>query len=181
LDLAFVLYDLCYCWNHRLGHTSGLFWASHVVDNQSEEFNLTTALRQTGTGAFTGWIFYLPMALSGVPLPVFLMVGVIQLFYQFWPHRRHIGRLGILGRWIQTPSNHRVHHAQNDTYLDKNYAGVFLIWDHLFGSFQEGWTRSPASTAFAGSSRAGIWCGLTLIITGQWRRIAGTPARGSTS
>jgi len=134
---AFVYYDLCYYWNHRLGHTVGLFWASHVVHHQSDEFNLTTALRQTGTGAFLSWIFYLPMALCGVPLFVYLMVGVIQLFYQFWPHTQIIGRMGFLDRWIQTPSNHRVHHAQNDIYLDKNYVGVFLIWDRIFGTFQE--------------------------------------------
>jgi alkylglycerol monooxygenase len=98
----------------------GLFWASHVVHHQSEEFNLTTALRQTGTGSFTGWVFYLPMALCGIPLGVFLLVGVAQLFYQFWPHTRHINRMGVFDRWVQTPSNHRVHHAQNDIYLDKN-------------------------------------------------------------
>src|SRR5579862_2802055 len=74
---AFFFYDLCYYWNHRLGHTVGLFWASHVVHHQSEEFNLTTALRQTGTGAFTSWIFYLPMALAGVPLVVYLIAGVV--------------------------------------------------------------------------------------------------------
>ncbi len=140
---AFVLYDFCYYWNHRIGHRSGLFWASHVVHHQSEEFNLTTALRQTGTGSFTGWIFYLPMALFGIPVGVFLMVGVAQLFYQFWPHTRHIGRLGFLDRWVQTPSNHRVHHAQNDIYLDKNYVGVFLIWDHWFGSYQEELESEP--------------------------------------
>ena len=77
------------------------------------------------------------MALCGIPMAVFLPVGVIQLFYQFWPHTRHIGRLGVLDRWIQTPSNHRVHHAQNDIYVDRNYVGVFLLWDHLFGTFQE--------------------------------------------
>src|SRR5262249_32773492 len=82
---AFLLYDFCYYWQHRFGHTVGLFWASHVVHHQSEEFNLTTALRQPGTGAFTNWIFYVPMALSGVPVPVFLLTGVAQLFYQFWP------------------------------------------------------------------------------------------------
>jgi sterol desaturase/sphingolipid hydroxylase (fatty acid hydroxylase superfamily) len=134
---ALLAYDLCYYWQHRLGHTVGLFWASHSVHHQSEEFNLTTALRQPGTGAFTNWIFYMPMALCGVPVSVFLLTGVIQLFYQFWPHTRMIGRLGFLDRWIQTPSNHRVHHAQNDMYLDKNYVGIFLVWDHLFGTFQE--------------------------------------------
>jgi sterol desaturase/sphingolipid hydroxylase (fatty acid hydroxylase superfamily) len=134
---AFLFYDLCYYWNHRLGHTVGLFWAAHSVHHQSEEFNLTTALRQPATGSFTSWMFYLPLALCGVPLSVFLLVGVAQLFYQFWPHTRHIDRMGVLDRWIQTPSNHRVHHAQNDLYLDKNYVGVFLLWDHLFGTFQE--------------------------------------------
>lgn len=140
---AFVLYDLCYYWNHRLGHTCGLFWASHVVHHQSEEFNLTTALRQPGTGSFFSWIFYIPMALCGIPLGVYLMVGVAQLFYQFWPHTQMIDKMGALDRWVQTPSNHRVHHAQNDMYLDKNYVGVFLIWDHLFGSYQEELASEP--------------------------------------
>lgn len=140
---ALLLYDLCYYWNHRLGHTCGFFWASHVVHHQSEEFNLTTALRQTGTGNFFGWMFYVPMALCGVPIPVYLAVGVVQLFYQFWPHTQLIGKLGFLDRWVQTPSNHRVHHAQNDIYLDKNYVGVFMIWDHLFGTYQDELDEEP--------------------------------------
>jgi sterol desaturase/sphingolipid hydroxylase (fatty acid hydroxylase superfamily) len=93
---ALLFYDLCYYWQHRMGHTVGLFWATHSVHHQSEEFNLTTALRQPATGAFTNWIFYVPMALCGIPVGVFLLTGVIQLFYQFWPHTRLIGRLGIL-------------------------------------------------------------------------------------
>jgi alkylglycerol monooxygenase len=159
---AFVLYDFCYYWQHRFGHTVGLFWASHVVHHQSEEFNLTTALRQPGTGAFTNWIFYVPMALCGVPFGVFLLVGVAQLFYQFWPHTRHIGRLGVLDRWIQTPSNHRVHHAQNDIYLDKNYVGVFLLWDRLFGSFQEELDREPCIYGIRGQLRSWnpVWANL---------------------
>ena len=159
---AFFLYDLCYYWQHRFGHTVGLFWASHVVHHQSEEFNLSTALRQPGTGAFTNWIFYVPLALCGVPIPVFLVVGVVQLFYQFWPHTRHIGRLGILDRWIQTPSNHRVHHAQNDIYLDRNYVGVFLIWDRLFGSFQEELDEEPPVYGIRGQLRSWnpVWANL---------------------
>jgi len=140
---AFVLYDFCYYWQHRFGHTVGVFWASHVVHHQSEEFNLTTALRQPGTGALVNWIFYVPLALSGVPVGVFLLVGVAQLFYQFWPHTRLVGRMGVLDRWVQTPSNHRVHHAQNDRYLDRNYVGVFLLWDHLFGTYQEELDEDP--------------------------------------
>jgi sterol desaturase/sphingolipid hydroxylase (fatty acid hydroxylase superfamily) len=159
---AFAFYDFCYYWQHRLGHTVGLFWASHSVHHQSEEFNLTTALRQPGTGAFTSWLFYIPMALCGIPLPVFLLVGVIQLFYQFWPHTRHIGRLGILDRWIQTPSNHRVHHAQNDIYLDRNYVGVFLIWDHLFGTFQEEREDEPCIYGVRGQLKSWnpVWANL---------------------
>lgn len=159
---AFVLYDFCYYWQHRFGHTVGLFWASHVVHHQSEEFNLTTALRQPGTGAFTNWVFYVPMALAGVPLTVFLLVGVAQLFYQFWPHTRLIGRLGILDRWIQTPSNHRVHHAQNDRYLDKNYVGVFAVWDRWFGSFQEELDEDPPIYGIRGQLRSWnpVWANL---------------------
>jgi sterol desaturase/sphingolipid hydroxylase (fatty acid hydroxylase superfamily) len=159
---AFLAYDLCYYWNHRWGHTVGLFWASHVVHHQSEEFNLTTALRQTGTGSFFGWIFYIPMAFCGVPLTVFLLVAVAQLFYQFWPHTRHIGRMGVLDRWIQTPSNHRVHHAQNDIYLDRNYVGVFLIWDHLFGTFQEELDEEPCIYGIRGQLKSWnpVWANL---------------------
>ncbi len=151
---AFVLYDLCYYWNHRLGHTCSFFWASHVVHHQSEEFNLTTALRQAGTGSITGWIFYVPLALTGVPLPVYLMVAVAQLFYQFWPHTRLISRMGVLDRWIQTPSNHRVHHAQNDIYLDKNYVGVFMAWDHLFGTYQDELDEEPCVYGIRGQLKS---------------------------
>jgi alkylglycerol monooxygenase len=160
--LAFVLYDLCYYWNHRWGHTVGLFWASHVVHHQSEEFNLTTALRQPGTGSFLGWIFYIPMALCGIPLSVFLLVGVIQLFYQFWPHTQLIGRLGFLDRWVQTPSNHRVHHAQNTRYLDKNYVGVFLIWDHIFGTYQDELEEDPCIFGIRGQLKSWnpLWANL---------------------
>lgn len=132
------------------------------MHHQSEEFNLTTALRQPGTGAFTNWIFYLPMALCGIPIGVFLLTGVIQLFYQFWPHTRLIGRLGILDRWIQTPSKHRVHHAQNDIYLDKNYVGVFLVWDHLFGTFQEERDDEPCIYGVRGQLKSWnpVWANL---------------------
>ena len=171
---AFVFYDFCYYWQHRLGHTVGLFWASHSVHHQSEEFNLTTALRQPSTGVFTNWVFYVPMAVAGVPLSVFLIVGVAQLFYQFWPHTRLIGRMGFLDRWIQTPSNHRVHHAQNDIYLDKNYVGVFLLWDHLFGSFQEERDDVPCIYGVRGQLRSWnpVWANLHyywLMAEDAWR------------
>jgi len=159
---AFVLYDFCYYWNHRWGHTVGLFWASHVVHHQSEEFNLTTALRQSGTGSFFGWIFYIPAALMGIPVSVYLVVGVIQLFYQFWPHTQMIGRMGFLDRWLQTPSNHRVHHAQNDIYLDKNYVGVFMIWDRIFGTYQDELDEEPCIYGIRGQLKSWnpVWANL---------------------
>jgi alkylglycerol monooxygenase len=113
-------------------------------------------------GRGTGWIFYVPMALCGIPLGVFLLVGVVQLFYQFWPHTRVIGRMGFLDWWVQTPSNHRVHHAQNDIYLDKNYVGVFLIWDHMFGSFQEEIDEEPCIYGIRGQLKSWnpVWANL---------------------
>ncbi|PVZ42905.1 sterol desaturase/sphingolipid hydroxylase (fatty acid hydroxylase superfamily) [Pseudomonas sp. CC120222-01a] len=135
--LAFVLYDLCYYWLHRLGHERNILWAAHSVHHQSEEYNLTTALRQTSSGFIFSWIFYLPLALIGVPPVVFITVASLNLLYQFWVHTRHIPKLGWLEWVLITPSNHRVHHAQNPAYLDRNYGGVFIIWDRLFGTFKE--------------------------------------------
>jgi sterol desaturase/sphingolipid hydroxylase (fatty acid hydroxylase superfamily) len=135
--VGLLLYDLCYYWHHRLGHTCALFWAAHVVHHQSEDYNLSTALRQTSSGWLAGWIFYLPMALLGFPPLVFAAVALIDLLYQYWVHTQQIGKLGGFDRWFCAPSNHRVHHAVNDRYLDKNYGGILIVWDRLFGSFIE--------------------------------------------
>ncbi|MBL8514384.1 MAG: sterol desaturase family protein, partial [Betaproteobacteria bacterium] len=134
---AFIAYDFFYYWNHRLGHEINVLWAAHVVHHSSEDYNLTTALRQTSSGFLFGWIFYVPIALVGVPLPVFVTVAALNLLYQYWIHTQHIGRLGWFDRWFASPSNHRVHHGQNDYCLDKNYGGVFMIWDRMFGTFVE--------------------------------------------
>ncbi len=135
--LAFVLYDLCYYWLHRMGHERTILWAAHVAHHQSEEYNLSTALRQTSSGWLFGWIFFLPLFALGIPSEVFVTVGSLNLLYQYWVHTRHIGKLGWYESVFVTPSNHRVHHAQNEAYLDRNYGGVFIIWDRLFGTFQE--------------------------------------------
>lgn len=140
---AFVLYDFCYYWNHRLGHERNVLWAAHAVHHQSEDYNLSTALRQTSTGFIFGWIFYLPMAVVGVPPLVFLTVAALNLLYQFWVHTRHIPKLGWFEWLFITPSNHRVHHAQNPIYMDRNYGGVFIVWDRLFGTFQEELDEEP--------------------------------------
>ena len=132
-----LVYDFCYYWHHRLGHTVAVLWAAHAVHHQSEEYNLSTALRQTSTGWLFGWIFYLPMAVLGFPPLVFGVVALVDLLYQYWVHTQQIGRLGWFDRWFCAPSNHRVHHAVNDKYLDKNYGGILIVWDRLFGSFIE--------------------------------------------
>ncbi len=141
--LGLVAYDFCYYWNHRLGHTCALFWAAHVVHHQSEDYNLSTALRQTSSGFLFGWIFYLPMAVLGFPPLVFATVALIDLLYQYWVHTQQIGKLGWFDRWFCSPSNHRVHHAVNDRYLDRNYGGIWVVWDRLFGSFVEEDEREP--------------------------------------
>jgi alkylglycerol monooxygenase len=134
--IAFVLYDFCYYWKHRFGHEMNILWAAHVVHHSSEEYNLTTALRQSGSSFFS-WIFYLPMAILGFDPIMLITVGSLNLIYQFWVHTRHIPKLGWYEWVFVTPSNHRVHHAQNQIYIDRNYGGVFILWDRLFGSFQE--------------------------------------------
>lgn len=135
--LAIVMFDFCDYWLHRVGHESAVFWAAHAVHHQSQHFNLSTALRQESTVAFLGWPFYLPMALAGVPPAQFALAGLIVLLYQFWIHTEHIGKLGWFDKVFSSPSNHRVHHAVNDQYLDKNYGGMLIIWDRLFGTFIE--------------------------------------------
>ena len=141
--LALVFYDFCYYWQHRLGHTCSLFWAAHVVHHQSQDYNLSTALRQTSSGALFGWVFYLPMALAGVPPLVFGVVALVDLLYQYWIHTQQIGKLGWFDRVFASPSNHRVHHAVNDRYLDKNYGGILILWDRLFGSYADEDDREP--------------------------------------
>lgn len=135
--LALVFYDFCYYWLHRAGHEVAVLWGAHVVHHQSQAYNLSTALRQTSSGALLGWVFYLPMALAGVPPLIMGIVALIDLLYQFWVHTELVGKLGWFDRVFCSPSNHRVHHAVNDRYLDKNYGGILIVWDRLFGSFRE--------------------------------------------
>ena len=135
--VAFILYDLCYYWFHRMHHEVKIFWASHVVHHHGEEFNLSTALRQTSSGFLWSWIFYIPLFVLGIPPEVFITVGSLNLIYQFWVHTEHVKTIGIFEYILVTPSNHRVHHAQNKEYIDANYGGVFIFWDIIFGTFIE--------------------------------------------
>ena len=158
--LAIVFYDFCYYWNHRLGHESAVFWAAHVVHHQSQRYNLSTALRQTSSGALLGWIFYLPMAVAGVPPEMFAVAAIVDLLYQYWIHTELMGKLGWFDRWFASPSNHRVHHAVNDRYIDRNYGGIFMAWDRLFGTFVEEDGALRLRHAHAARIR-GIRCGRT--------------------
>jgi sterol desaturase/sphingolipid hydroxylase (fatty acid hydroxylase superfamily) len=133
--VALVGWDFAYYWHHRLEHESRIFWASHVNHHSSRFFNLSTALRQPWT-PFTAMFFFPPLALLGVPPWLIMVAGGLNLIYQFWIHTEVIGRMP---RWFEavmnTPSHHRVHHGSNPEYLDKNYAGVLIVWDRLFGTF----------------------------------------------
>lgn len=134
---VFVLVDFAYYWSHRLSHGINLLWAGHVVHHSSEEYNLAVALRQSALHGLMTWVFYVPLALIGVPWRMYVSAYALNLVYQFWIHTRAVGRLG---RWTEavmnTPSHHRVHHGRNPRYLDRNHAGVFIVWDRLFGTFQ---------------------------------------------
>lgn len=135
--LGVLLYDLCYYWFHRISHERTLFWGSHVVHHQSEDFNLSTALRQTSTGIFTSWVFYIPLFFLGMPIEMYVSIASLHLIYQFWIHTQFVPKLGVLEWFLITPSNHRVHHAQNARYVDRNYGGLLCVWDRLFGTFSE--------------------------------------------
>ncbi|HEY3386165.1 MAG TPA: sterol desaturase family protein [Saprospiraceae bacterium] len=135
--IAFVAKDFAGYWIHRMEHTINVFWNRHIIHHSSEEFNLSCALRQSVSEIFSFvGIFLLPAALIGVPVEVIAIIAPIQLFAQFWYHTRLIGKMGWLEYFIVTPSHHRVHHAINAEYIDKNYGQIFIIWDKLFGTFQ---------------------------------------------
>jgi alkylglycerol monooxygenase len=128
--------DFAYYWFHRISHESRLFWNFHVVHHSSERFNLSVAVRQSWFGGIAHWIFYIPLGFLGFPLWAFLTMHGFNLIYQYWIHTPFIKSLGPLEYVLNTPAHHRVHHAVNERYLDKNYAGVFIIWDRMFGSFE---------------------------------------------
>ncbi len=127
--------DFLYYWFHRWSHEVSAGWAAHVVHHQSEEYNLTVALRQGALQPAFSWVFYLPLALLGFPPAMFLAVSSFNTLYQFWIHTRLIGRLGPLEWVLNTPSHHRVHHARNPKYIDRNHGGTLIVWDRLFGTF----------------------------------------------
>src|SRR6185503_14436362 len=131
--LTFIIIDFLGYWVHRLSHKVNLFWNLHVIHHSSEEFNLACALRQSISSFFNLFtVLLLPAAVLGIPQDVINIVAPIQLFAQFWYHTQHIGKMGFLEKIIVTPSHHRVHHAINKEYIDKNYGQIFIFWDKWF-------------------------------------------------
>jgi len=136
LVILFFGVDLAYYWAHRKSHEINLLWVGHVVHHQSEEYNLSVALRQGALQKIFTSFFYLPLAILGFSVEYFLLLAAFNTLYQFWIHTEAIKKLGPLEWVMNTPSHHRVHHGRNPKYIDRNHAGVFIIWDKLFGTFQ---------------------------------------------
>jgi alkylglycerol monooxygenase len=134
--LLFIGVDFFYYWFHRMSHEVNGLWAAHIVHHQSEEYNLTVALRQSWFQGGFSWVFYLPLAFTGFDPLMFLTVSSFNTLYQFWIHTRTINKMGPLEWIFNTPSHHRVHHGSNEKYIDKNHAGSLIIWDRLFGTYQ---------------------------------------------
>jgi sterol desaturase/sphingolipid hydroxylase (fatty acid hydroxylase superfamily) len=132
----YLLVDLAYYWAHRMSHEINLFWGGHVVHHQSEEYNLSVALRQSSLQVVWTFAFNLPIALLGFNTIDFVLISALNTLYQFWIHTETIGKLGWLEYVFNTPSHHRVHHGRDPKYIDKNHAGSLIIWDKMFGTFQ---------------------------------------------
>jgi sterol desaturase/sphingolipid hydroxylase (fatty acid hydroxylase superfamily) len=134
--VAMIGIDFMYYWDHRAGHEVRLLWAAHVVHHSSQRYNLATALRQTWTGEYT-FLFFIPVVAVGVPVEIALAAWSVNLLYQFWIHTEAIDKLWAPVEWVMnTPSHHRVHHGSQSQYLDRNYAGVLIVWDRLFRTFE---------------------------------------------
>ncbi|MFC3030929.1 sterol desaturase family protein [Pseudoalteromonas fenneropenaei] len=153
LCLAFILQDFLYYWFHRASHRIHWFWAAHAVHHSSKWMNLTTAFRQSVMYPVAGmWLFWTPMMLLGYPPQLVFTVVALNLAFQFFVHTQTVKRLGWLEHIFNTPSHHRVHHGKNPCYLDKNFAGVLIIWDKLFGTFQHELADTPVEFGIVGKA-----------------------------
>lgn len=158
--LCFVVQDFLYYWFHRASHEVAFLWAAHAVHHQSEEYNLSVALRQSWIQPFFSIWFYLPLALLGAPPLMYATVVALNTLYQFWIHTELIGRMGWLEKVINTPSHHRVHHGSDDAYVDRNHAGMLIVWDKLFGTFVEERARPRYGTLAPLRSFEPVWANL---------------------
>lgn len=136
LIFCFIAYDFCSYWSHRISHYNRFFWATHVVHHSAEHYNLTVSFRQSWVQHLK-MVFFIPVALMGFHPVIFFVASQLSTLYQFWVHTEAIGKLHpVIEKYFGTPSNHRVHHGSQEKYLDKNFGATFMIWDHIFGSFQ---------------------------------------------
>lgn len=152
--LAFLLYDFCYYWNHRFHHMIGIFWADHLVHHSAENMNFGVSIRLSYFMELTMWMTFSLLAFAGIPMEIFLVVSYIQLTYAFFLHTKSLKHTPILDKFINTPSLHRVHHARNDNYMDKNFGGILVIWDQLFGTYQRESQTEPPVYGIAESFRS---------------------------
>jgi alkylglycerol monooxygenase len=159
---AVILFDFCNYWVHRAGHECAVFWAAHAVHHQSQDYNFSVALRQGSAAALLGWIFFVPMALVGVPPEKFGFAALVLVLYGYWVHTEHIGKLGWFDHVFSSPSNHRVHHATNAEYLDRNYGALLIVWDKLFGTFAE----ERATCVYGTLKPIGSWNPLHALLEG---------------
>ena len=134
--LLFFGDEISYYWFHRISHECRFFWASHVVHHSSERYNFSTALRQTWTGSFTSFVFWLWLPVLGFAPVMIMTMKAVSLLYQFWIHTELVRSMGPLEKVMNTPSHHRVHHGSNPRYIDRNHGGTLIIWDKLFGTFE---------------------------------------------
>jgi sterol desaturase/sphingolipid hydroxylase (fatty acid hydroxylase superfamily) len=148
--LLFFGDEFSYYWFHRVSHECRLFWASHVVHHSSQRYNLSTALRQTWTGSFMSFVFWLWLPIVGFPAIMIMTMKAISLLYQFWIHTELVSSMGPLEAIFNTPSHHRVHHGSNPRYIDRNHGGTLIIWDKLFGTFEP---ENPADPVRFGLSK----------------------------
>lgn len=161
--LGFIVMDFAYYWFHRFSHEYNFLWAAHAVHHQSEYYNLSVALRQSWIQLIYSGIFYLPLALLGIPTAMFFTLSALNTLSQYWIHTQLIDRMGKLEWILNTPSHHRVHHGTDEAYVDKNYAGAFIIWDRMFGTFAQETTRpnfgviKPLRTWNPGQANLDVW------------------------
>lgn len=168
--IGILLMDCAYYFFHRASHEVNFLWAAHAVHHQSESYNLSVALRQSWIQQIYSGIFYIPLAVLGIPLPMFFILNATNTVYQFWIHTRLCDRIGFWESFLNTPSHHRVHHGVDDDYVDKNYAGVFIIWDKVFGTFTPETTQPRYGVIKPLRSWNPLWANLDPWVF-MWRRI----------
>ena len=172
--LLFVLVDFGYYWAHRFSHEINLFWGGHVVHHQSEDYNLSVALRQSSLQVLFTFFMYLPLAVIGFEPLFFVYVSGLVTIYQFWIHTEFIGTLGPLEWVFNTPSHHHVHHGRNPRYIDKNYAGAFIVWDRLFGTFEPETERPVYGITVPLRSWNPLWANISHY-PALWAQVRATP------